>query len=57
MEPRSPDLFRDEAYLRELDRRHRLAHGRPLDREALMKPRPKKWADNFPQGDVFISKP
>jgi hypothetical protein len=47
MEARSPELFRDRAYVDELDRRHKLASGRPLDREKLLRPRPKKWADNF----------
>jgi hypothetical protein len=54
MEQRPPDSFRDGAYLEELDRRSRICRGRPLDRAELTKPRPKRWAENFPDGDVFI---
>lgn len=50
MEPRPVELFRDDAYFQELNRRHQLAHNRPLDRAELLKPRPSKWVDNFPTG-------
>jgi hypothetical protein len=53
MEPRSPDLFRDDAYLRELNRRHRLIVGQPLDRAELMKERPKKYLDNFQAPRIY----
>jgi hypothetical protein len=53
MERRPLELYRDERYVAELERRSRLG-GRPFDRQALTKPRPKKWADNFPTGDVFM---
>jgi len=43
------EIYCDEAYVNELDRRHRLATGRPLDREKLLKPRPKQWAENLPE--------
>jgi hypothetical protein len=54
MEQLPPDVYRDEAYLQELDRRSRICKGRPLDRAELTKPRPKRWAETFPVGDVFI---
>jgi hypothetical protein len=53
MERRPVELYRDAKYIEELQRRARIA-GRPLDREELSKARPKKWADNFPAGDVFV---
>ncbi|TAH36386.1 MAG: hypothetical protein EYC70_11340 [Planctomycetota bacterium] len=56
MEQVSPDLYRDEAYLQELDRRSRICRGRPLERSELGKPRPAKWAEMFPEGDIFIRK-
>jgi hypothetical protein len=54
MEQRPPDIYRDGAYVEELDRRSRIFKGRLLDRAELTKPRPNKWAENFPDGDVFI---
>jgi hypothetical protein len=54
MEQLPADVYRDEVYLEELDRRSRICQGRPLDRTELTRPRPKKWADMFPEGDVFI---
>jgi hypothetical protein len=56
MEDRSPDLFNDDKYFTELNRRHQLVHGRPLDRAELLKPRPKKWKDNF-SAPVFFQNP
>jgi hypothetical protein len=53
MERRPVELYRDAAYVRELDRRSRIARGRPLDRAELLRPWPKKWAENFPEGDVM----
>jgi hypothetical protein len=53
MERRPVELYRDAKYVEELDRRARIA-GRPLDRQELSKARPKKWADNFPSGDIFV---
>jgi hypothetical protein len=54
MEQLPADVYRDEAYVQELDRRSRICRGRPLDRAALTRPRPRKWAEMFPAGDVFI---
>ena len=42
MESRDSALFLDDVYFNELNRRHKLAHGRELDQNDLMKPRPKK---------------
>jgi hypothetical protein len=56
MELRDSALFLDDVYFSELNRWHKLAHGRELDRNDLMKPRPKKWADNF-KADVFFHNP
>jgi len=56
MEPRDPALYLDDAYFNEMNCRHKLAFGRELDRDELMKPRPKKWADNF-RGDVLFNSP
>jgi hypothetical protein len=53
MEPRPTELYRDEKYVAELERRSRIG-GHPFDRQTLTRPRPKKWADNFPTGDVFV---
>jgi hypothetical protein len=53
MEARPVELYRDEKYVAELERRSRIG-GHPLDRQALTTARPKKWADNFPTGDVFV---
>jgi hypothetical protein len=59
MEPRPVELFRDDSYFQELNRRHQLAHGRPLDRAELLRPRPQKWVENFPAGagDVLQKSP
>jgi hypothetical protein len=54
MEQLPADAYGEEVYLRELDRRSRICKGRPLDRDELIRPRPKKWAERFPEGDVFI---
>jgi len=54
MERRPVELYRDEEYVGELDRRFRISQGRPLDRAELSRPRPKKWVDNFPVGDVMV---
>jgi hypothetical protein len=54
MEQLPADVYRDETYLEELDRRSRICKGRPLDRARLTRPRPRKWAEMFPQGDVLI---
>jgi hypothetical protein len=56
MEKLPGDIYSDETYVKELDRRSRICKGRPLDRSELTKPRPNKWADNFPGGDIFIQK-
>jgi len=56
IEGRDSDLFLDDAYFHELNRRYKLMHGRELKREELMKPRPKKWVDNF-RSDVIHRKP
>jgi hypothetical protein len=48
------EVYGDEVYLQELDRRSRICKGRPLDRAELTRPRPKKWAEMFPEGDAFI---
>jgi hypothetical protein len=55
MEQTPADVFRDSAYVEELDRRsRRICKGRALDRAELTRPRPKKWVQNFPDGDVFL---
>jgi len=54
MEQLPAAVYSDKAYVEELDRRSRICQGRPLDRAELTKPRSKKWAENFPEGDVFI---
>ena len=54
MEQLPADVYRDNAYVVELDRRSRICRGRPLDRAELSRPRPKRWSENFPDGDVFI---
>jgi hypothetical protein len=41
------ETYRDKAYVDELDRRHRLATGQPLDREKLLEPCPLRWAENL----------
>src|SRR5262249_41413467 len=56
LEPLPPDIYRDEAYVKELDRRSKICMGQPLDLAKLTKPRPTKWAEVFPDGDVFIRK-
>jgi hypothetical protein len=56
MEPLIPDVYRDHAYVQELDRRSRICKGRPLDRAELTKPRPQKWAEMFPAGDIMMRK-
>ena len=53
MEQRIPDLLRDNSYVQELHRRHRIVHGRGLDLAELLKRRPKKYVDNFKEPNVF----
>ncbi len=42
----SPDMYRgDEDYLLELQRRHEIVHGRPMDLNSFLRERPKKWTE------------
>jgi hypothetical protein len=41
----SPEIYRDEGYFRELDRRHRILTGRPLDRASLLRERPARFVE------------
>jgi hypothetical protein len=43
----SPKLYLDEAYFRELNRRHIIMTGQPLNLAELTKEKPKKYIDNF----------
>lgn len=57
MEQRNPILFKDEAYFRELNRRFMLVNGQPLNKAELLKPRSKKYFDNWEGGNVIYNNP
>ncbi|MDQ3181875.1 MAG: hypothetical protein M3Q33_15330 [Acidobacteriota bacterium] len=57
MEQRNPLLFNDAVYFRELNRRFMLVNGHPLDKAELMKPRPKKYFDNWGGGSIIYNNP
>jgi hypothetical protein len=37
------DIYRDDAYFREVARRFEILHGQPLDRSALLRPQPERY--------------
>jgi hypothetical protein len=39
------ELYRDEGYLRDLDHRSRVLHGRPVDRAWLLRPKPRGYLE------------